>query len=117
MIDNGDVFRDWKYDGDYGWKHMLDALYKVNSDYSRDGSGYDLYSGWTHSDLKGQWSNPENMSHDEVDFTGIIPDLYMRTYDEPNDIWERNTNKYKAGRSGNAYKGKFLSDYLNYYIN
>lgn len=121
MITNDDVFRDWKYDGNYGWRHMLDALYQVHDDYSTDGSGYDLHTGLfgiggNAKFLNSEIFTDENTTHDNVNLSGIIPDLYMRTYDEPNDSFT-NTTKQHAMRSGNAYKGKFLSDYLNYYIN
>jgi hypothetical protein len=122
MINKGDVFRDWKYDGNYGWKHMLDALYQIHDDYSTDGSGYDLHTGLfgiagNAKFLNSELFTNENTTQDHVNLSGIIPDVYMRTYDEPNDVFSNTTKGQHAMRSGNAYKGKFLSDYLNYYIN
>lgn len=109
QISNENVFDDWDYSGQYGWQHMLDALYKVNKDYSGDlGLGADLKTNFF-------GAGDDHTSNDS--FRGIIPDAYIDQIIEPNDnLSGHQTEGSHMFRSANAYKGKFLSDYLNHFI-
>lgn len=110
QISDDSIFGDWDPNGEYGWQHMLDALYKVNRDYSGDlGLGADLYSGVLGIGGDSTTSNDT--------FRGIVPNRYIDEIVEPNDwLSGHQTKGSHMFRSANAYKGKYLSDYLNHFI-